>query len=359
VEYISQRDIQALSAVIDELDAATGIATFSRRLLRLLQPLVPYDIATYNEIDPHAGQITVVAEPAESLPEGGEQRFMAHAAEHPILEHTREHREQRALKLSDFLSQRQLHQRGIYREFFGPLGIEHQMVVTLPAAPPLVIGVALNRGRGDFSERERRLLNLLRPHLERAHGNALAWTRLGQTLRALERALEAEGCGVVLIERRSEQPALSAQVVRWLEEYCDHRARRSAPLPDVVTAWLRRQRDPDAETLLAGGRRPLVVQRGARRLRLQFLPGSEVDGLDLILLRETRDGAAAPAAPLTPREREVLRHLSEGSSDRQIADALGISRRTVHKHVEHLLAKLCVSGRTAAAAWALRNGGAL
>lgn len=347
--------MQALSVLIDELNVATGVATFSRRLLRLLQPLVPYDIATYNEIDPHAGQITVLAEPAESLPDGGEQLFMAHAAEHPILLHTREHREQRAMKLSDFLSQRQLHQRGIYREFFGPLGIEHQMVVTLPAAPPLVIGVALNRGRGDFSERERRLLNLLRPHVERAHGNALAWTRLGQTLRALERALELEGCGVVLVAKRSEQPALSARAVRWLEEYCDHQARRSAPLPDVVTAWLRRQRDPDAETLLAGGRTPLVVQRGFRRLRLQFLPGSDADGLDLILLRELCGGAAT-APPLTPREREVLRHLSEGCSDRQIAEALGISRRTVQKHVEHLLAKLRVSSRTAAAAWALRNG---
>ncbi len=161
--YVSQRDMQALSAVIGELDASAGIGAFSQRLLRLLHPLLPYDIATYNEIEPGAGRIHVIAEPAGALQVGGEALFMAHAADHPILQYTQEHRDGQALKLTDFLSQRQFHQRGIYREFFGPLGIEHQMVMTLPATPPLVIGVALNRARSDFGERERRLLNLLRP----------------------------------------------------------------------------------------------------------------------------------------------------------------------------------------------------
>ncbi len=351
--YVSQRDMQALSAVIGELDASAGIGAFSQRLLRLLHPLLPYDIATYNEIEPGAGRIRVIAEPAGALPVGGEALFMTHAADHPILQYTQEHRDGQALKLTDFLSQRQFHQRGIYREFFGPLGIEHQMVMTLPATPPLVLGVALNRARGDFGERERRLLNLLRPHIERAHGNALAWTRLGQGLRALERGLEAEGCGVALVGKRSERPVLSAQAACWLQQYFGRPT--GAELPEAVTAWLRRQRDADPETLLAGARAPLVVERGAERLRLQFLPGSAAEDLDLILLRESRGG---PATPLTPREHVVLRRLSEGCSDRQIADALGISHRTVHKHVEHLLAKLGVSSRTAAAAWALRNGAA-
>jgi DNA-binding NarL/FixJ family response regulator len=71
--------------------------------------------------------------------------------------------------------------------------------------------------------------------------------------------------------------------------------------------------------------------------------------------------AAAPAAPaalagVTPREREVLRLLAEGRSDREIAAALFISRKTVGVHVSHLLAKLGVPSRTAAAAYAHRHG---
>jgi DNA-binding CsgD family transcriptional regulator len=358
MEHISQRDIRTFHAVLAELDAGMRLDRFSQHVVQLLHRLVPYDIATYNEIDPVAGRITVVAAPVDSLPVDGEQRFMAHVGEHPILQYVRERSEAQALKLSDFVSQRQLHQLGLYREFYAPLAVEHQLVLTLPATPPLVIGIALNRGRGDFSERDRLLLNLLQPHLKRAHANALMRTSIGQTLQALERVLEAEGRGVVLLRKRGEQPLLSAQAARWLDAYWGRRSGRSSALPEAVIAWIRQQRASASDALSRDPRASLVVQRGDNRLHLQFLAGSDADDLDLVLLRETCVGqrAAPPAAPLTPREREVLQHLSQGNTDRQIAAALGISTRTVHKHVEHLLAKLRVGSRTAAAAWALRGG---
>jgi DNA-binding CsgD family transcriptional regulator len=59
---------------------------------------------------------------------------------------------------------------------------------------------------------------------------------------------------------------------------------------------------------------------------------------------------------LTQREMEVLRLLARGMSDREIAGALFLSPRTVGWHVTHLLTKLDVSSRTAAAAAALRRG---
>ena len=65
---------------------------------------------------------------------------------------------------------------------------------------------------------------------------------------------------------------------------------------------------------------------------------------------------AADAIRLTPRERDVLRLLAEGRSDREIATALSLSTRTVGWHVSHLLAKLGVESRTAAAAYAFRHG---
>ncbi|MCD6032653.1 MAG: hypothetical protein K0S78_4835 [Thermomicrobiales bacterium] len=63
--------------------------------------------------------------------------------------------------------------------------------------------------------------------------------------------------------------------------------------------------------------------------------------------------ATAPYG-LTPRELDVLRLLVDGRSDRQIGDALSISHRTVMRHVEHILAKLDVDSRTAAATQAVR-----
>lgn len=69
------------------------------------------------------------------------------------------------------------------------------------------------------------------------------------------------------------------------------------------------------------------------------------------LLPEVEDVVA-----LTPREREVLKLLANGSSDREIAAALSISPATASRHVSNIYLKLDVSTRTAAAMYAFRHG---
>lgn len=60
--------------------------------------------------------------------------------------------------------------------------------------------------------------------------------------------------------------------------------------------------------------------------------------------------------PLTVREEEVLRLVTTGLSNKEIAALLFISDGTVKSHVEHILRKLGVSDRAQAAVWAVRNG---
>jgi NarL family two-component system response regulator LiaR len=62
------------------------------------------------------------------------------------------------------------------------------------------------------------------------------------------------------------------------------------------------------------------------------------------------------SANLSSKERDVLRLIAEGQSNREIADALGVSVATVKLHVQELLAKLSASDRTQAAVKALRQG---
>lgn len=59
-------------------------------------------------------------------------------------------------------------------------------------------------------------------------------------------------------------------------------------------------------------------------------------------------------ASLTPRETEVLTWLARGKTNRDIAEILGMSHRTVNKHLEHVFEKLGVETRAAAAALATR-----
>jgi two-component system, NarL family, response regulator LiaR len=71
------------------------------------------------------------------------------------------------------------------------------------------------------------------------------------------------------------------------------------------------------------------------------------------LLRTTTQ-PTQPDEKLTAREREVLALLARGRSNKEIADALVISRKTASVHVSNLLAKLQLNSRTQAALYALR-----
>ena len=66
------------------------------------------------------------------------------------------------------------------------------------------------------------------------------------------------------------------------------------------------------------------------------------------------DRAANPT--LTPREIEVLKLVSQGKRNKEIATLLGISEETVPVHLKHVFAKLKVNERTAAINVALRRG---
>ncbi len=59
--------------------------------------------------------------------------------------------------------------------------------------------------------------------------------------------------------------------------------------------------------------------------------------------------------PLTQRESEVLKYLSSGLTNKEIAQSLNISYETVKEHVQHILRKIGVTDRTQAAVWAVRN----
>jgi DNA-binding CsgD family transcriptional regulator len=77
---------------------------------------------------------------------------------------------------------------------------------------------------------------------------------------------------------------------------------------------------------------------------------------DLSRLRRTAESASpAPVGGLTGREREVLRLVAHGRSNRAIAEELVISEHTVARHVQNIFAKLELRSRTAAAAFAYEH----
>jgi DNA-binding response OmpR family regulator/DNA-binding CsgD family transcriptional regulator len=123
-------------------------------------------------------------------------------------------------------------------------------------------------------------------------------------------------------------------------------------LPDPIPQWLEQARKGKA-----GSKTTLMVRlAGNEQLRLQYMGKL---GANEFLLRLAKDsGTDAPAEfsselGLTTREGEVLSWLSKGKTNRDIAQILGLSPRTVDKHLEQIYAKLGVENRTAAAAIAV------
>ncbi|HEY7034308.1 MAG TPA: tetratricopeptide repeat protein [Thermomicrobiales bacterium] len=112
---------------------------------------------------------------------------------------------------------------------------------------------------------------------------------------------------------------------------------------------LRRRLDRDAFTAAFDGGRLLATEQAITEAT------QLADAIDRLADRDATDHGPTESTLLTPREIEVLHLLAEGRSDREIADALFLSPRTVSSHVGHILAKLDVPSRAAAIAIALRQ----
>lgn len=71
---------------------------------------------------------------------------------------------------SDFYSTREYHNTGMYADYERYWGVEHELMVVLPAGPGRTLRLLFSRGAGSgFTERDRVLLSLPRPHLHAAY----------------------------------------------------------------------------------------------------------------------------------------------------------------------------------------------
>jgi len=166
--------------------------------------------------------------------------------------------------------------------------------------------------------------------------------RNAQATRLAREAVDVAGMGAVVLDGLGRVAWRSPQATRWLDE---------AFKPDAAdegAAWL--------QSAAAQGEATAPLP-GGRRLLARHMGHSGFSEATLLLSLATADAVAAPRqpdVPLTPRETEVLSWLAKGKTNRDIADILGMSPRTVNKHLEHIFEKLGVETRSAATAIAGR-----
>ena len=187
--YVSLGALRQALELVDGLAELNRPADFGPRVLPGVARLVGCDHISYNEIGPAPGQARSCGYPAELVTVASLDVFAAHLHEHPLVNYYRATGDGRPVKISDFLSRDRFHRLGLYADFFRQFTVEHQLAVSLPSPGARVIGIALNRGRGDFTEAERDLLGVLRPALMTALARA---TRRHRARRALTATTDGE-----------------------------------------------------------------------------------------------------------------------------------------------------------------------
>jgi DNA-binding NarL/FixJ family response regulator len=113
-----------------------------------------------------------------------------------------------------------------------------------------------------------------------------------------------------------------------------------------------------AEVARSGGLHAVAADTATERLQIVERIGPEVRSLEWARagLAAKHDPHPAYAGGLTERELEVLRLVSRGQSNAEIADELTLSVRTVERHIANLYVKIDARNRADATAHALRHG---
>jgi DNA-binding CsgD family transcriptional regulator len=242
----------------------------------------------------------------------------------------------------------------LYSEYYRRVGIDHAVAVPLFVDARNLVSFVLNRRGRDFGERDCALLELVRVHLARLYRQAHELVRSRAALAGLEALLLHGGEGATLrLGARRELLDASPAAAALLARYGLAPLQRGEALPARLDRWL-----ASIEGAADAGEVPpsTSVECGGDRLQLRAYAHPAGDRGLLLLLGEQL-ALASPqrfaALPLTPREREVLRWVAAGKTDRDIAGLLGISVRTVQKHLERCYIALGVETRTAAVMRAL------
>jgi DNA-binding CsgD family transcriptional regulator len=252
MEALPSRELRRALDALQAIGAGcTGPDDFARRGVKCLPDLIGADLTTLSTCDCDSGHRAVVSDQPGAISRREIDVFDHYFHVHPLV---RDHGRNPAAvtkRIDDVQPDGAFRRTPLFNEYYRRIGIDHVMAVPLHVDRRFLVSFVLNRSGTAFSERDRDLAEVIRPHLANLY-------RLG-----------------VARERTRNLPA-------------------DAPFDRA-------------------------------------------------------------AAPLTPREREVLDWVAAGKTNRDIAAILGASPRTVEKHLERIYEKLGVETRTAAVMRAVKT----
>jgi DNA-binding CsgD family transcriptional regulator len=365
MEHLTLNDTQSLLQGVQKLHTLCDLETFGLNALNILNQLVPSDMPHFHATQVRTRQISRSFLPdCSGLTPEIERVIDLHFDEHPILHHVPQTLHG-AYQISDFVSQKELHcLEAVYQQFLRPLHLEEQMTFFLPntssgswhevtQTDATLIGFSFHRTQR-FTERDRLILNLLRPHLFQAYSNAQQYQQLQQDFTQLQQSLNH--LGLVILNPEGQIKFVTPQAIGWLENYFP-KPTGFFQLPDHLWTWVKHQMSCSTlESNVAKAQLPLRIEQAGRQLVIRLVVEQE----QYLLLLEEQTLSLSQSLRLlglSQRETEVLFWIMQGKDNKAIAVHLTVGKSTVGKHLESIYRKLGVQSRTEAIAQVLEKLG--
>ena len=180
--------------LVDEVRSARTLDDYADTAMHGLAELIECQDVSYNEMDPVGQRVNWKVTPDHGpLLEEFAPTFARLMRQNPLIRHFEETGDTRALMWTDLVTTEEMRQTELYQEMFKHLGVDHQMALTLPAPHGIVIGFAVN-SPDPFDERDRAVMNTLRPYLSHTYRSI----QLGDELSAIRRTLNDGGWAAAL-----------------------------------------------------------------------------------------------------------------------------------------------------------------
>lgn len=353
---LSQSDQNAVLDVLRDLYAQTDLSGLRELMLRLVSRLVPNDWASFNEITRADYRSVLNIRMPDSVEiQKRAPGLLACIKDHPVMNVT-PFGSFAAHTMSDFFPWRDFQRTTMFNEYYRHVGARYQLFFSFDGGQGALRGIALNRRHRDFSARDRSVLDMVSQHFAQAHANATRFQRMHLVTSSLEQPPASAAEMTLTLQADHRVEGLSDLARAWIERHLGVTLHDGMLPPESLRCWLRREEDlrnrPD---FLQEPRAPLRMAEPMGAVSARFV-ARDTDGRMIVFLRSAvpESSVSQPTLPqLTVRENEVLSWIAHGKSNPEIAIILGLSVRTVYKHVENLFAKLGVESRAQAMVRAL------
>lgn len=173
---LGRTDLEAILGFLVDVNDIQSDEPWPVEVLARLSRLVPCDSLSYQELDLRSRRFLdmVALTPGDDEEDDEDESLYWTVGPCPITEYRARTGDLTAVRMSDVIGQQRYHQLPFYQEYFRPVGFDNVLDLGISAVPQRLRSFVFIResGASDFSERDRAVLELLRPHLRALEARA-------------------------------------------------------------------------------------------------------------------------------------------------------------------------------------------